>query len=127
MTHQSSVKGIPYNFRNVPFLSHLTPGKALLPQGLYPYPVFSSPQYKLSGDLLTPSLPRDPRALVSSPPLTERDSAPAAALPVAPGRSQLLRCSWQALRLRGMRAFLWLHVRSQCDYSTAADILSLSI
>ena len=112
------LKASPGTSKMSPFWATSPPCKALHPQGLYPYLVFSScptPTYKPSGDLLTPSPPHDPRALISS-----RHCR-------APGCYQLLRCSWQALRLRGMRAFLWPHVRSQCDYSTAADILSLNL
>jgi len=83
MTHLSSVKGITCNFKNVPFLSHLTPGQSTSPPGPLSISgfLFLPPTYKPSGDLLTPSPPHDPRALISSPSLMESDST--AGLPVA--------------------------------------------
>lgn len=77
MTRLSSVKGITWNFKNVPFLSHLTPGQSTSPPG----------PLSISGFLFLPPPRINPQETCSHHPLpmTPAHSSPhaTAGLPVA--------------------------------------------
>lgn len=113
MTHQSSVKGIPCNFRNVPFLSHLTPGQSTSPPGPlsvsgFLFPPSTNSQETCSRHPLpvTPahSSPRRPWRSVTPHPLQRSRSLPVAKMQLAGSKTQ----GDKSLSLASRQESVWL-------------------